>query len=121
MMKPPMNRARNAMSAMKTAVKRPTQIALNNPVAAPKTMAPSGNRPMGVSPPPLTNPMPMSGAEAASRVKTAAQRGAPMPQQAIRPAVETQPGFRSEPTPVAMAGGGKVRKPVKKATKAKRK
>ncbi|MEN9543903.1 MAG: hypothetical protein RLZZ598_736, partial [Pseudomonadota bacterium] len=33
-MKSPMNRARGAVSAMKTAVRRPTQIPLNNPVAA---------------------------------------------------------------------------------------
>ena len=120
-MKSPMNRARGALGAMKTAVKRPTQIPLHNPVAAPKVAAPGGGRPMGVAPPPLQNPTPMSGLEAQSRVKTAAQRGAPMPQQAIRPAFEMQPGFRSEPTPVAMAGGGKVRKSAKKTSKAKRK
>lgn len=120
-MKPPVNRARGAISAMKTAVRRPTQIPLNNPVAAPKAPAPLGNRPMGVAPSPLPNPLPMSGLEAQSRIKTAAQRGAPMPQHAVRPAVEAQPGFRSEPTPTAMAGGGKVRKPAKKTTKAKRK
>lgn len=119
-MKPPMNRARGAISAMKTAVRRPAQIPLNNPVAAPKAMAPTGNRPMGVAPAPLTNPMPMSGLEAQSRVKTAAQRGVQMPQQAIRPAAEMQPGFRSGLTPTAMAGGGKVRKPAKKSSKVKK-
>lgn len=44
------------------------------PLAAPQELAPSGDRPMGVAPPPLPNPEPMSQAEAASRAQTQRKR-----------------------------------------------
>lgn len=49
---------------------------VSEPAAAPQELAPSGDRPMGVAPPPLPNPEPMSEAEAASRQKTQQKRAA---------------------------------------------
>ena len=52
----------------------PNRVDAPPPVAAPQELAPSGDRPMGVAPAPLENPIPMSAAEAASRAQTQAQR-----------------------------------------------
>ena len=122
-MKPPMTRAGAARSAMKPQrpVARLPQLPTPNPPAAPKVAAPLNNRPMGVSPAPMPNPMPMSPAEQRGRMQAAATRGTMPPQRVMRPAVEAQPGFRSGPTPTAMAEGGKVRKPAKKSSKVRRK
>jgi len=121
-MKPFLPRIRAAVQASKGARPMPKPVATAaNPVAAPKAAAPLNNRPMGVTPPPLPNPMPMSPAEQRGRMQAAAKRGTMPPQQVMRPAAESQPGFRSGPTPTAMAEGGKVRKSAKKTSKSRRK
>lgn len=120
-MKPPITRARAAVRAMRPTARALPPMPAVNPPAAPRALAPSGNRPMGVAPPPLHNPIPMSPMEAQSRARTSAQRGVkPLPQQAMTPQYATQPGFRTELPAVAMAEGGRAGK-HKGKSKAKRK
>lgn len=69
------------------------------PIAAPQELAPSGDRPMGVSPPALENPEPMSPEEAASRAQTQAERGA-TPEQVQQAAAQSEQGVAaSTPEP----------------------
>lgn len=105
-----------AASPLGRKIAGPAPIA-GTPPAAPSQMAPSGNRPMGVAPQPLPNPMPMSPGEVQGRMRAARQRGVMPPQQAFLPGAEVQPGFNPN-QPVAMAEGGRVRKKAtKKSTK----
>lgn len=75
----------------------PSQVAAPEPLEAPSQRTPDG-RPMGVAPPPLTNPEPMTPEEAASRAQTQKKRrgkagvaaGAATPEQVQQAAAQSE-------------------------------
>ncbi len=71
------------------------------PLAAPSETTPDG-RPMGVAPPPLENPIPMSAAEAASRATVQAERRGATPEQVQAAAASSEQQVSpSTPEPIA--------------------